>query len=232
MAIGGTPDPSERSFSMTLLQVLIVAVASMVLLALLRVIRVRLGRTPQPEGLAKIFFLVAFVLGPPIVLGALPLAAGSAAYPVLLTVPLYAILLAILWMLMGGLALVAERLPQGRSRKLLVLALAGSEGDPYEVAVDAPVSAMQAEGVAAVDRTNAVFPRGGEFPHQIDRPGFRSAWDALDVATATLEGVIAGDVRRGSGVASTVRATAIDARSRLDTLRGLAVDAGQVWAAR
>jgi len=232
MAIGGTPDPSERSSSMTLLQVLIVAVASMVVLALLRVIRVQLGRTPQPEGLAKVFFLLAFVLGPPIVLGALPLAAGAAAYPFLLTVPLYAILLAILWMLMGGLAVAAERLPQGRSRRLLVLALAGSEGDPYAVAIDAPVSAMQAEGVAAVDRTNAVFPRGGEFPHQIDRPGFRGAWDALDAATATLEDVIAGDTRRGLGVASTVRATAIDARSRLNTLRGLSLDAGQVWAAR
>jgi hypothetical protein len=231
MAIGGTPDPNERSFPMSLQQLLIVAVASMVVLAVVRVLRVRAGRTPHPDGVAKIVFVTAFVLGPPIVLGAL-LPATSDSYPLLVTVPAYALLLGVLWLLMGGLSMLFSHLRQGRTRRLLVLALAGSEGDPYEVAADLPVTAIQAESVAVVDRTNAVFPRGGEFPHQIDRPGFRAAWDSLDAATRTLEGVIAGDARRGLVVPSTVRATAIDARSRLDTLRVLALDAGQVWATR
>ena len=39
------------------------------------------------------------------------------------------------------------------------------------------------------------------------------------------------DHRLGLAVTSTVEATAVDARSRLDTLRRLAVDHGQAWAA-
>jgi hypothetical protein len=53
----------------------------------------------------------------------------------------------------------------------------------------------------------------------------------LDGATRSLEGRIADDHRLGLAVARATTATASDARSRLDTLRRLAVDQGQAWAA-
>lgn len=93
------------------------------------------------------------------------------------------------------------------------------------------MTAKLAESVALVDRANAVFPRGHDFPLQIDRSSFRFAWDALDAATGTLEGRIADDHRIGLAVASAAVATADDARSRLDTLRSHAISRGQVWAA-
>jgi hypothetical protein len=89
-----------------------------------------------------------------------------------------------------------------------------------------------AESAARVDRANAVFPRGSDFPAEISRAGFRDAWDALDAATGTLEGRILDDRGLGLAVASGATAIATDARSRLDTLRRLALDNGQVWAAR
>jgi hypothetical protein len=89
---------------------------------------------------------------------------------------------------------------------------------------------MLVESVALVGRANVAFPRGPEFAAQIDRVGFRVDWDALDAATATLEVQIADDRRSGVGVASSATAMAQDARSRLDTLRRLAGDHGQVWA--
>jgi hypothetical protein len=85
------------------------------------------------------------------------------------------------------------------------------------------VTAKLAQGMALVDRTNAVFPRGLEFPGQVDRADFHSAWDALDAATGTLEGTIAADRRLGLGVAQAAAATALDARSRLETLRRIAL---------
>ena len=65
----------------------------------------------------------------------------------------------------------------------------------------------------------------------MDRPGFRSAWEALSAATTTLEGHIADDHRRRQPVAERALDTAADARSRLDTLRRLAAHHGQAWAA-
>ena len=75
-----------------------------------------------------------------------------------------------------------------------------------------------------------LFPRGHDFPLQIERSGFRFAWDALDAATGKLEARIADDHRIGLAVASSAVATAVDARSRLDTLRRLAGDGGPAWA--
>ena len=92
------------------------------------------------------------------------------------------------------------------------------------------MTAKLAESVVVVDRANARFR---EAPGS--RPGlpagFRDDWDEPDVATRTLEGRIDDDYRLGLSVASTARATASDARSRLDTLRRLALDDGQAWAA-
>ncbi len=81
--------------------------------------------------------------------------------------------------------------------------------------------------MALVDRRNATFPRGVEFPAEVDRVGFRSDWDALDAATRALEGRMAEDRRLGLGVASAAMATALDARSRLDTLSRLATGRGR-----
>jgi hypothetical protein len=215
---------------MSLQQLFILAGASMVVLAVSRVIRAHAGRAPHPDGSARLLFVLAFLFLPPIALGALnPPSSGQLRG--LAWVPLYAVLLVALAILVSLLALVARGVAPGRSRRFLLLALNGSEGDPNDVPFDPPVSASLAASVSVVERTNLEFPRGPEFPAQVDRPGFRADWDALDDATAALEGPIADDHRLGLAVASTVNATAIDARSRLDTLRRLAVDHRQVWAA-
>lgn len=218
---------------MSLQYLAIVAVAAMAALAALRVIRVHYGRTPHPDGNVRVLFTLGFLLVPPIALGIL-LAPGSPTGWVrgVASVPVYVIFLGALALLMWIGAGVVRVVGAGQSRPLLLLALVASEGDPNDVAVDPPLTARLAESMVVVDRANAVFPRGTEFPVQIDRSGFRLAWDALNAATATLEGLIATDRRLGLGVASGARATAIDARSRLDTLRRLALDRGQVWAAR
>jgi hypothetical protein len=208
-------------------QLLLLAIAAMLGLASLRLARVHFGREPHPEHMR--LFLLAFVLVPPIALGALiqpgPERLGGIAW-----VPLYAVMLAGLAVLMGIATLIVERVVPGRSRPVLKLALVGSQGDPDDVPFDPPVTARLGESVAIVDRANAVFPRGSDFPAQVDRAGFRYAWDTLDAATATLESRIAEDRALGTAVASTVTATARDARSRLTTLRGLAVDRGPAWA--
>jgi hypothetical protein len=214
---------------MSLQQLLILAVASMVALAVSRVIRVHIGRAPHPEGIAKPLFILGFLVVPPMVLGAV-IQPTSDQLRGVGWVPPYILMVIALVIFMGTLAVVARLIAPGRSRPLLLLALAGNEGDPNDVPFDPPVTARLAESVAVVDRTNAVFPRGLEFPSQIDRVGFRVDWDSLDAATGTLEGRIEDDYRLGLPVASKVRATAADARGRLDTLRGLAVAHGQAWA--
>ncbi len=156
---------------------------------------------------------------------AIPVALGAAS-----SLPLYLLMLVALVVLMWLAAVVVQIVARGRIRPLLLVALVGNEGDPEDVAYDPPVTATLAESVALVDRANSVFPRGHDFPAQPEREGFRFAWDALDAATGTLEGQIADDHRLGLAVASGALATADDARSRLDTLRSLAVDRGQVWA--
>jgi hypothetical protein len=212
---------------MTALQVFAVAIAAMTGLALLRVARVHLGREALPE--RRLLFLLAFVLAPPIVLGALIQPLENQLRGVGL-VSLYAVMVAGLASLMWLAAVVVRRVASGRPRTLLLIALVGSEGDPTDAQLDPPVTAKLARSMAAVDTANAVFPRGLDFPTQIDRPGFRGAWDALDVTTATLEGQIAADEGLGLAVASAATETAEDARGRLNTLRQLTTDEGRAWA--
>jgi len=217
---------------MSPLQLTILAVAAMTLLATVRLARVRFGRTPLPEGRGRPLFLLAFLVVPPIALGGLIQPAEAAGQiGGVASVSLYAIILAGLAILMGLLALVVRLVAPHRSRRLLLLALVGSDGEPDEVPLDPPLTATLAESVALVDRTNVVFPRGREFPAQVDRAGFRVDWNALDAATRALEGRIADDNRLGLGVAPAATARAEDARGRLDSLRRLAVDRGQAWAA-
>jgi len=217
---------------MSLQYLFIVAVAAMVLLAGMRLARVHFGRTPHPDGNVRVLFILGFLLVPPIALGILlHLGSTSGWLSGVAAVPLYALTLAGVAFVMWIAALGVRLFVTGRSRPLLLLALVASEGDPNDIPVDPPLTSRLAESMVVVDRANAVFPRGSEFPVQIDRTGFRFAWDALNAATVALEGLITADRRLGLGVASGARATAIDARSRLDTLRRLAVDRGQVWAA-
>lgn len=211
-------------------QLFVLAIAGMVFLAVLRIVRVQTGRTPHPSGKAGLLFPVAFVALPPIALGALvgP-GGGSGALPSLTWVPVYAIMLVGLMVVMRIAAVIVEAIAPRRLRRLLLLALVANEGDPYDMPFNPPVTPRLAAILALVDRTNAVFPRGMGFRDQVDREGFRGAWDALDEATGQLEGAMAEDVRLGRGVPSAAAATAKDARGRLDTLRRFAVEDGQSW---
>ena len=218
-------------FPVSIYQLLVLAVAAMTLLATLRLVRVHYGRTPLPDGRGRLLFMLAFVLGPSIALGALMQPAGATG-PLagLSSVPLYTLFLAGLVILMWVAALVVSLAPPSRARRMLVLALMGSEGDPLEEA-DPPLTARLAESMALVDRTNAVFPRGPQFQAQVERSGFRPAWDALDAATRVLESQMADDYRLGLGVGSAAATTSRDARSRLNTLRGSAMAQGQAFPA-
>lgn len=217
---------------MPLQQLFVLAVAGMVFLAVMRVVRVHVGRTPHPEGWAKVLFAAAFLVLPPIALGALTEpGGGTGLLGGLPWVALYAILVGGLMIVMRLAAGIVALVAPPRARRLLVLALAASEGDPRDVPSNPPVTPRLAAIVALVDRSNDVFPRGLAFRDEIDRSGFRAAWDALDAVTGRLEAAMAEDDQLGLGVPSTVAATAKDARSRLETLRRFAVDDGQAWAA-
>ena len=207
------------------LPLFVLAVVAMTGLAFLRLARVRRGDTPLPDGRARIAFLVAFLVVPPVVLKAVlvPTPTGSL-IGWFLWIPLYGLILTLLVVLMTIAAMFVERMVHGRWRRPLMLGLVGSEGDPEDIPFDPPVTARLAECMALVDQTNATFPRGLAFPGQVDRVDFDDAWGALDGATRTLEGSIADDRRLGLGIATAASATALDARGRLDTLLGLAND--------
>jgi hypothetical protein len=213
---------------MPILQLFILALAAMIGLAAMRLVRVHLGRSPHPGGIARLSFILAFLLLPPIALGLLTQPAAGPLVGIA-WVPVYVAMLAALGIVMWLAAAVVRTSAPRRSRPLLVLALVASQ-DEAGPRFDPPLTAELAESQAVVDTANAVFPRGVDFPTQIDRAGFRPAWDALDAATRTLEGRIADDEGHGVGVAAAATATAEDARGRLETLRGLAADGGQGWA--
>jgi hypothetical protein len=213
---------------MPILQLFVVALVAMIGLAAMRLVRVHLGRSPHPGGIARLSFILAFLLLPPIALGLLTQPAGGPLVGIA-WVPVYVAMLATLGIVMWLAAAVVRTSAPRRSRPLLVLALVASQ-DEAGPRFDPPLTAKLAESQAVVDTANAVFPRGVDFPTQIGRAGFRPAWDALDAATRTLEGRIADDEGRGVGVAAAATATAEDARGRLETLRGLAADGGQGWA--
>lgn len=213
---------------MSTLQLFTLAAAAMVGLAILRVARVQAGRDPLPE--ARRLFYVLFFVAPPVIVAAL-VDREVGAFGGVAALPVYGLMLLGLAILMGVVSLIVPRLAPGRSRARLLVALTGSQGDPEDVPYDPPVTARLAESVALVTRANDAFPRGPEFPGQVERDGFRPAWDALDTAIQRLEGQIVDDHRLGLAVASSALGVAKDARARLDTLRRLAVDSGQSWPA-
>jgi hypothetical protein len=217
---------------MPLLPLTIVAVIAMAALAALRLARVRGGRTPLPEGRGRRLFFLAFVILPPILLGALSAAiTGVGAGQGLLWLPFYAAIVGALAILMWIVARLIGEVSHTRSAGLARLALTGNAGDPPGMRTDTPLSATLATCVDCVDDANAAFPRGPAFPMQIEGSDFRANWDALDGATRTLEARIADDRRLGLGIAPAAAAKASDARSRLDMLRHLAAAEGQTWAA-
>ena len=185
-------------------QVFLLAVVAMIGLALLRLARVHRDRSPLPEGRGRTVFLVAFLVVPPFVLGALSrMAAGQD--PV------------------GGIAWVPIYVPdRGRAR--------APHGDRRHRRRDRGTPPVPTPAARRADRqrgrselarvrsagddqargerwrsSTAGTPRSREaveFAAEVDRAGFRSDWDALDAATHALEGRMAEDRRLGLGVAS------------------------------
>jgi hypothetical protein len=218
--------------AVTLLQLAVVAVVAMVGLVALRLVRIHFGRTPLPEGRGRRLFLLGFLILPPLALGALT-TEGVAAVPLRAVggLPAYVAITAGLVILMSAVAMFLGQVTHGRSGRMVRLGLVGNAGDPHDMPRNPPMTAPLAESIAVVDQANARFPRGPEFSTQIGRSGFRDDWKALDQATRTLEGQIAEDRRLSLGVAEVATVTAWDARTRLDTLRGLATADGAAWPA-
>jgi hypothetical protein len=215
---------------MALQQLFVLAVAGMAFLAVMRVARVQRGRSPHPEGMARLLFVLAFISLPPLALGLLTDHGGARGVLTgLLWIPVYSMMLVGLLVVMGVAAVIIDLVAPPRPRGHLLLALIASEGDPSDLPSDPPVTPRLAAIAALVQRSNAVFPRGTGFRAEIDRPGFHVSWDALDAATGRLEAAMADDHRLHRGVAAAVTATALDARSRCDTLRQLAADDGRSW---
>jgi hypothetical protein len=212
---------------MSEIQILVLAIVVVIGVAGMRVLRVRAGRWPHPDNM--LVFLISIFLVPPIAFGVVA-SAGSDPLRGVPSVALYIVVVSGLLLLMATGASIVDRTVPGRARPLIVLALAGREPDPDDARLDPPVTARLAESVAAVERSNAAFPRGVDFPGQVDRPDFRVTWDALERATAALEGLIADDRGQGVAVASVAVARAVDARGRLDMLRTLTLERGRAWA--
>ena len=140
-------------------QLLIVAVVAMLALAILRVARVQRGLSPLPEGSRRTSFLVGFVVLPPMVLGAiLQPPPGGAPLGGIFWLPVYLLILGALKLLMTIVAGLLEGMTKGRTRRLLLIALVGNEGDPDDLPFNPPVTPRLAERMALVDRTNAAFP--------------------------------------------------------------------------
>lgn len=213
---------------MPLPQPVLLAIVAMISLAILRLIRVHLGREPHPDGKARLPFFLAFLIAPPIVLGTL-LQSGTGPLGGVASLPLYVASVAVLAILLSIAAIVVRLIAPRRVRPNLLMALNASEDRPG-VEIDPPLTARLAASRTRVDAANAAFPRGVDFPTQIDRAGFRQSWDWLDSATRKLEERIVEDENLGKGVASAARDTAEDARGRLEMLRRLAAEGGQAWA--
>src|SRR5439155_7748661 len=64
-ATSPNPRPKRKVVPMSLLQLLVLAVAAMIGLGALRLTRARLGRTPLPDGRGGLLFFLAFLAFPP-----------------------------------------------------------------------------------------------------------------------------------------------------------------------
>jgi hypothetical protein len=216
---------------MSPLQLLALAVVAMAGLAILRVARVRSGRTALPSSRGRRLFLLGFVVVPPLAVGAvMPPTTSGDQLTAIAALPVYVAMLAGVVLVMAIVAFIIGRLTHSPAGRLARLALIGSEDDPTYMPGNPDITVRLAEVLATVKTADAAFPRGRDFPKQIDRPGFRADWDELDGATRALEHQIADDRRNYRGVAAAAVDRAEDARGRLETLRSLALGSGQVWA--
>lgn len=213
---------------MPLPQPVILAIVAMISLALLRVIRAHLGREPHPDGKARLPFILAFLILPPVALGTLFPPAGQLGG--VFWVPLYVASVAVLAILMSITAMIVRVVAPRRMRSGLLMAL-NAGWDTPAIKIDPPLTTRLAASRTLVDAANLAFPSGAAFPTHIDRADFRRSWVSLDDATRGLESQIAEDERLGMGAAASATATAVNARSRLETLRRLAAESGQAWAA-
>jgi hypothetical protein len=215
---------------MPILQLLILALVAMACLAAIRVLRVRSGRTPVPDGLGWLVSMAGFAVAPPLVVGAVARPSDAGWFLGITFLPIYFAIFLGLAIVMSVAAAIVGEVAHGRVARLARLALAGTEVDPDDRPANVPLTKPLAANLAGVDLANGAFPRGPEFPKQVDLAGFRGRWDDLEAATKALEKGIADDTRLGLGVATVADATAEDARSRLNMLRRIAGDHGQAWA--
>jgi hypothetical protein len=215
---------------MPILQLTLIAIITMAGLAALRLVRVRSGRTPLPEGRSRLLLLAAFVFVPPLAIAALALAPGTSQVSAVISVGTYLAILAGVVLAMSTVAEVIGGLFNSQLAQVVRLALAGTDLDPDDIPRNVPLTARLTEILAIVRAADAAFPSGPGFPHESERPGFRSAWDALDRATKTLEEQMAADRKLGFGVAASAQTMAEDVRSRLSVLRRFASRNGQAWA--
>src|SRR5687767_13200994 len=114
------PGPG-RSFAMPFPQLFVLAIASVAMLAVVRLARVRLGRSPLPDGRAKWLFRVAFVLIPPIALGALfQTTTSSGPLRGIAWVPVYAMMVVAILSAMWIAAVIVQLIVRGRARPVLL----------------------------------------------------------------------------------------------------------------
>lgn len=217
--------------SLTLIAFL-AAAAVLALFALWRVVRVRSGREPRPDGLPYLAVVVLAVIGPVIAffmfVDSTPSTGQADAVSAGFT---YLFAFVLLLIAMAIVASLVERFAPASVRPTLLVALVGKQASSLDVPVDPPITPALREQVALVNTRNAAFPRGREFLEQTDLPGFEQAWTSLDGATRDLEALINESIASGTGVARVATETAADARSRLEMLRRTAAAGGQTWAA-
>jgi hypothetical protein len=207
---------------------LIVEEAAFVVLAGIRLERVRSHRETFTGG-QQILFVLLFLLVPPLILQVLLAPKGVDAAG---AVMLYVGFVLVIWALEWVVALLVGRLAPVERRQTLLMALIGRDTSGF-VPFDPPMTEGLAADVAAVERANAAFPRGVAFIKAPSAAGFASDWRTLDEATRALEGRIAEQRRLRLGVAERAVDVAADARGRLDTLQreAPAIDLGRTTAA-
>jgi hypothetical protein len=207
-------------------QVIIVlaAIVAFVILAAIRLDRVRSHRETFTGG-QQALFVAAFLLAPPIVLQTLLSPKGIDAASATI---LYIGVVLVIWILEAVAGLLVARFAPEHRRQMLLMALIGRDTSGF-VPFDPPLTEQLAADVKAVERANAAFSRGTGFLAETHRAGFAADWQALDEATHALESGIAEQRRLRLGVSEQAIDVAADARGRLDTLRreaGPLVDGG------
>jgi hypothetical protein len=194
--------------------IVIAAILAFVILALIRLDRVRSHRETFTSGQQAVF-VAAFLLVPPIVLQTLlnPKGVDAASATIL-----YIGVVIVIWVLESVAGLLVARFAPEHRRQMLLMALIGRDTSGF-VPFDPPLTEQLAADVTAVDRANAAFSRGTGFLAETHRAGFAADWQALDEATRALESGIAEQRRLRLGVSEQAIDVAADARGRLDTLR-------------